>query len=1128
MGPADPSGAGIAEPVGGGGVVGAGGLLGRDRELHTLLAAITDARSGRGGLVLIGGEPGIGKTRLADEAAARARDQGVIILWGKCWEAGGAPAYWPWVQAMRSYIRGIDLTRIRVEMGSSAQDIVQVLPEIDEMFPDLRARVPVDPESARFHLFDSTAGFLRRASGNNPLLVFIEDLQAADTASLLLLRFLAGQVTDMSVLLVATYRDVELTPAHPLTTSITDLVREPNTRHVVLTGLLKQDVGLLIERTAGVSAVPTLVSALHRQTNGNPLFVTEAIRLLAAEGGFSGSQESSTRRFPIPEAVREVIVRRLGHLSDSARSLLTLASVLGHDISFEALRNVRDGDAGDVDGGIDEAVGAGLLVEVGGGLGRFRFSHDLVREALYETIPPGRRARLHVMAGEALERMHALQPEPHLAVIAHHFFEGAPMGGAERAATYSRRAAEHAALQLAYEDAVRLYRMALHATELQDEADPLMRCDLLLGLGDSQMRAGDAPGARETFLGAAGIARRLRLPEQAAQAALGYGGRFVWSRAANDRHLIPLLKDALAAVGDADTEVRALLLARLAGALRDDLDPGPRDAHSSEAVALARRLGDPATLAYALDGRFAAIWAPDTDRERQGIADEIISLAEQIGDEERAFQGRHYRLAVLLEHGDIGRVATELPVNLQLAEELRQPAQLWYAESLAAIFALLEGRFDAAERLSADAFEHGRQAEGIHSLGVWLLQTYYLRAEQGRAAELEALIRGSIDEYAWWPWMRCALLHLYTELGRTAEARSLFESVATRDFDDLPWDNDWLMGICLVADAAVRLKDTERAATLYALIEPYADRNGFGHPQFCTGSLARSLGLLAGVLGRVEDAERHFEEAIVVNERMGARPWTAHSRYELARLLLERDGPDDRRRATQLAADARATAGELGMVALTTRLERLDVDQGMPERDVVGTGHRAVFRREGEYWSIVFEGRSVRARDSKGMRYLAALLAGAGREHHALDLIGMDAGPTARSPAELETGGWDDAGAILDRQAKKAYRARLDDLRGDLAEAEEWNDSDRAERARGEIEELTRALAEAVGLGGRDRRAASSSERARLNVTRAVRAAMSRIDENHPELGQHLDATIKTGIYCAYTPDPRTPPAWEF
>jgi eukaryotic-like serine/threonine-protein kinase len=853
---ADPTGAGSAEPRGSGGFA-ASALLGREAELHTVLSSLAVARSGRGGLVLIGGEPGIGKTRLADEAAAQATEQGVTVLWGKCWEAGGAPAYWPWVQAMRSYIRGIDAHRLREVLGHGAGDIAHMLPEVEEAFTDLQVRPPLDPEVARFHLFDATAGFLRRAAVDTPLLIVIEDLQAADTASLLLLRFLAGQVSDMPVLLVATYRNVELTREHPLTRSITDLAREPKTRHVVLRGLAQDDVTRLIESVAGASPDPTLVTSLHRQTNGNPLFVTEAIRLLAAEGGLSGAKEPVTRRFPIPEAVREVILRRLGHLGEGAHGLLTLASVLGHDISFDTLRSMGDGT--DVGEGIDEAVGAELLVEVGGGFGRFRFSHDLVREALYEAIPPAKRARLHVAAGEALERLHVLHPEPHLAEIAHHFFEGAALvGDAARAADYSRRAAEHAALQFAYEDAARLYRMALHATELRDEVDPRTHCDLLLGLGDAQMRAGDTPGGRETFLRAAEMARRSGLPEQAAQAALGYGGRFVWARAASDRHLIPLLKDALTAVGDDDSEVRALLLARLAGALRDDLDPAERDGHSREAVAIARRLGDPATLAYALDGRFAAIWAPDTDGERIEIADEIIALAEEIGDAERTFQGRHYRLAVLLEHGDIGTVTAELPANVQLAEDLRQPAQLWYAASLSAILALLEGRFHDAERLSAAALEYGRRAEGIHSLGVWLLQTYYLRAEQGRAGELEDRFRETLDEYAWWPWMRCTLLHLYTETGRMPEARSLFETVAARDFADLPWDNDWLMGICLVADVAVRLGDTDRATTLYSLIEPYAGRNGFGHPQFCTGSMMRSLGLLAAALGRIDEAERHL------------------------------------------------------------------------------------------------------------------------------------------------------------------------------------------------------------------------------------------------------------------------------
>jgi tetratricopeptide (TPR) repeat protein len=672
--------------------------------------------------------------------------------------------------------------------------------------------------------------------------------------------------------------------------------------------------------------------------------------------------------------------------------------------------------------------------------------------------------------------------------------------------------------------------MALHATELQDGADPSVICELLVGLGDAQMRAGDAPGARETFVGAAATARRLGLSDQAASAALGYGGRFVWARAANDRRLIPLLEEALVEVGDSNAELRALLLARLAGAMRDELDPAPRDRISREAVEIARRLGNPATLAYALDGRFAAIWAPDTGQERTEIADEIIEIADEIGDAEREFQGRHYRIAVLLEHGDVHKVAVEFPANLRLAERLRQPAQLWYATTVAATLALLEGRFDEAERLIAEALDHGQRAEAMYSLGVWIGQTYILGIERARTAELEGLIRGSMDEYSFWPWMRCFLLHLYTELGRNAEARILFEAFAAHDFKDLLRDNDWSMGMSLLAEVVVRLKDTARAATLYSLLEPYADRNGFGHPFFCTGSMSRYLGLLARLMGQFDEAERHLEYAIAMNEHMGARPWVAHSRHDLALLLLDRDRPEDRERATELLLEAVATARELGMVALTERIEAILGDEKVPEQREEAVGGRSVFRREGEYWSIAFEGRSIRVRDVKGLRYLAALLAAPGRELHALDLVGsegLSASGVDPGPG-LKTYGWGDAGEILDPQAKAAYRQRLADLHEELAEAEEWNDSARAERVRSETEALTQALAEAVGLGGRDRRAASVAERARLNVTRAIRSAMARIADNHPELGRHLDATIRTGAYCSYIPDTRTPPTWQF
>lgn len=522
-----------------------------------------------------------------------------------------------------------------------------------------------------------------------------------------------------------------------------------------------------------------------------------------------------------------------------------------------------------------------------------------------------------------------------------------------------------------------------------------------------------------------------------------------------------------------------------------------------------------------------------------------MQIASAIGDGERLFQGHHYRLAILLERGDIPAVRVQLEANARLAEQLRQPAQRWYVRATMAILHLFEGRFSDAEALINEAFEAGRQAESMHAVGVVRLQQYALRREQARLAELEEVLRGSVEEYAFWPWMRCALLHLYVELGRRADARSLLESIAAQDFADLPWDNDWLMGMSLLSEAVAHLRDTDRASRLYELLAPYSERNGYGHPEFCTGSISRPLGVLAGMLGRHDEAERHFEEALEMNERMGARPWVAHTQHDYAAMLLSRGKVGDVQRAGSLLAAAHDTARALGMTALERRLAALaphmaptdePASRGSDLDRAAWFAHNkaqsATFRREGEYWSIGFASDSFRLRDSKGLRYLARLLAEPGRELLALDLLRQGApvgarASTAVAEAGLRAAGPGNAGAQLDEQAKSEYRLRLHELHEELDEAEAWNDPVRAERARTELDFLTRELSRAVGLGGRDRLAGSASERARLSVTRAIRLAMGRIAEHSPRLGEHLELTIHTGTYCAYRPDPRAPIEWQ-
>ncbi len=598
-------------------------FVGRGAELRELLDQLDDTASGRGRLVLLGGEPGIGKSRLADELATQARDRGHQVLWGRGWEDAGAPPYWPWVQALRGYLRSTAEDDVRRHLGSGARDVAQMLPEVRDLLPELRPPPDAGSESARFQLFDSTVTFLRNAAHAHPLLVILDDLHAADTPSILLLRFLASQLGDMPVFVVGTYRDLELTPEHPLTSAIAELAREPVTRIVALRGLDADAVGDFIEATANVAPRDHLVAAVWRETNGNPLFVGEAVRLLSAEGRLGDVADLSSLRVAVPAGVRAVIARRIGHLSEASARALGLGAALGPEFSLEIIRRVGayEGDVAlDL---IDEAVEAGLLQQVSGVHGRYRFSHDLVRETLYDELPPARRPQLHRRIARVLEEVYRASIDAHLAEVAYHFVLAAeaddtsrPDGDGERAGPkaidYARRAGDAAARSLAYEEAARFYGMALTVLELEDEADDGTRAETLLALGDARARAGELDDARSSFLEAAEIARRTGIGQHLARAALGFGGHFSWTRPGKDSRLIPLLQDALVVLGGTDERLRVRLLGRLACAWRSS--PERRtdsEALSRQAVEIARRLDDPASLSYALVTRFYATWWPE-------------------------------------------------------------------------------------------------------------------------------------------------------------------------------------------------------------------------------------------------------------------------------------------------------------------------------------------------------------------------------------------------------------------------------------------------------------------------------------------------------------------------------------
>lgn len=872
-------------------------FVGRERELAELLAALEDAFAGRGRLCILVGEPGIGKSRLAEELVERARDRGARVLVGRCWEAGGAPAYWPWVQALRPYVQGADPALLGERLGGGAPYLAELVPELREGLPDLPAPPAIEPEAARFRLFEAVAGLLRAAGERDPIVLVLDDLHAADAPSLLLLRFVARELGSSRVLVVAACRDADPAPGDALAEMLGELAREQGVRRLGLRGLGEDEVAEYVETSADVEPPPGLARAIHAETDGNPLFVAELVRLLDAEG----SLVRADAHLSIPPGVSAVIARRVGRLPEEARELLSRASVLGRELDIDVLGRLGSMPRDELLDVLERPMAERLLSEVPDAPGRLRFAHALIGDALYGELTPGRRMQLHAAAVEAIEAVHAGALGPHLADLARHCVEAGSGPLTARSVDYARRAGDRAVSQLAYEEAVRLYEAALAAAG----GDGPLRCDLLLALGDAQGRAGDAEASKRSFRDAASLAERLDLPERLAWAALGYGGRYIWDVSRDDPARLPLLEQALAAVGEDDSVLRIKLIARIAGVR----SATPASRPSAGGRSPRRGLRWPA--ASAIPARWptrSRVTSRRTTRprvpppggaclgaargRRVGRGRGARSRGARASRFRAARAGRHRRRAG--GHRRAGRARGELG----------QPAQEWYAAVWRALLALLAGELASAEPMMERARELGEQAMSWSGAVSYGLQLFALRREQGRLGEVEDLVGRSVAEHPTYPIWRCAEAFVAAELGREDDARRSLAALTAGDLAPLPFDEEWLVSVSLLAETASAVGDAGLAAPLYARLLPYADRIAVAYPEISVGSVSRYLGLLAATAGRWEDAEGHYTRAREANAAIGARPWLARTLRDQARMLLGRGAAGDRDRARELSAEA--------------------------------------------------------------------------------------------------------------------------------------------------------------------------------------------------------------------------------
>jgi hypothetical protein len=461
--------------------------------------------------------------------------------------------------------------------------------------------------------------------------------------------------------------------------------------------------------------------------------------------------------------------------------------------------------------------------------------------------------------------------------------------------------------------------------------------------------------------------------------------------------------------------------------------------------------------------------------------------------------------------------------------------QRWLGLGQRAAVELAVGNFAEAEGLIAGVDEDAPVTYGRDDVSAARMHRFLIARERGGLEGVEPKLRASVTELPWYPFHRGALANALLDLGRREEARAVVDDLARDDFAVFVEDNEWILGVSLAAEAIARIGDQALAKRAYELLLPRAGRHAVGSPEGSVGVTDRYLGLLSGALGETDASVAHLEAAVSLNARMGLRPWIAHAQADLADALERRAAPNDAGRAVQLRAEALATAHALGMPVLEQRLLAARAPTPSASAATADARRASTFRPEGEYWTLSYDGVTSRLRSSRGIQHLARLLSVPGQELHALDLAGgPGAGGQSAGPHAAEAGsagfGMDDgagAGPLLDEAAKTAYRGRLEDLRSELAEAERWNDPERASRAKEEIQALTAELSSALGLGGRARSSSSNAERARISVTRAIRSTIERIGEQNPALREHLDATIRTGTYCSYRPDPRAHTDWE-
>lgn len=887
-------------------------FVGRTDVMALLDRALEEARAGESRVVLLSGEPGIGKTRTCLEFAAVAESRGARAFVARVPETGGAPSYWPWTELRRQALAPSGRRRRSDRWTAALRNAL--MPDgrlLDDGEGDL---LPHERERLRFEHFEQVASFWTSlAATGAPVVVIIDDVHRADVESLELLNFVADRGARASIVFVATMRAAEVQADEARAHAVGLLARRANAVSERLERFGQRDVAELVAILTGEACDDARAAALLDRSGGNPFLLKELVWLSARRSVAEGPGEPAG----LPAGLVPAIERHLDVVSPACRELLAAAAVMGRTFEAAVLAALTETPVAEVLGRIDEAVRAEVVTALPAG--RHQFVHALVRDAVYEALATPQRIALHARIGRAIEATYGTGDE-HVEALAHHFHAAARAGEAERSLAYSTRAAHVAARAAAFRKAMDHFRRAIEVAPLA-RAGEATALRLQIGLAEAAANAGDFETVRREARDAMDRARRL-------------DDAFAFARAA---HAVSLGNEAdvsdptvTQAVEEAveryreEGPLRVRLLARLANAKWFSAPPAVSRDLALRAVEAGRRVGDPDSLVHALTRAYRIFLGTAEEVEtRTGFAREMQGIVTRVRGPAARLDLRWHLLGDAVERGD--RLAFDERVDAMLREAAASPHPFaeWYAAFVRTAQLHLDGRFADAEAEARRAL--GLAAPGAQFAGfVFGLQMHGIRLAQGRMTE-------HLDEFRAWvradrpPVGRVFVALAEAESGQRRDADALFTSVVADDLAAVPRDVNWMLTLAALADLAVVLGRADAATAIERHLRPFEDHHVWlGASWLHAGSVARRLGLLAEILGRHDDALRLVRKGTERDEAMGAPAFVALGRYECARLLSRRNGGRGARtEARALAEAALADAERLGLVRVRAETEAL-------------------------------------------------------------------------------------------------------------------------------------------------------------------------------------------------------------